>query len=205
MKKYEEMTRKELLRLAKLHGVKGRSRMNKERLIKEIKNKKRSIEKMKEYEERLKNKKISKYHNKDFVQALPKEPGILFVHWEIKKKDNLVLRIVQGKKKILDLPVMSNKGDGYLKVEEGKKLNAIIGEVRNGRFRKVVESPPVLVPVSKPSEDKTVKWVKVGKPGKVSVRQKKIAKEDANLLEKKKKATERAAKSIKYINVTKER
>lgn len=203
MKKYEKMTKKELLRIARIYGIKGRSKMDIKTLIKEIEKKKIPIEKMKKFEEELKSKKLPKEHNEDFVQLLPKEPGTVFVHWETKKSGKeVVLRINEDKKNVIEIPVMSNKGNGYMKVGEGKKVNAVVGVMKNGEFKKIAESPEVLVPVSKASDNKTVKWVSVRKKRRVS---KKTVPKNMEKLEEKKKNTEKAAKSVKYIKIPKER
>ncbi len=205
MKKYEDMTRKELLRIAKIYGIKGRSRMNKNVLIREIEKKKIPVEEMRKFEKELKKKKSFENKTGDFVQVLPKEPGTVFVYWEVKNPGNkeIFLEIKEDKREIIKIPIMSDKGSGYMKVEEGKKVKAVIGFEENGRFIGIAESVEVLVPVSKASNDKTVRWIDTR--NKANTRVKKAETKEKAALEEKRIKTEKEAKSVKYIRVRKER
>ncbi len=204
MEKYERMTKKELMRIAKACGVKGRTKMNKEKLIKKIVEKRVTPEDVKKFEKELKNKTRSRVSDYEFVQLLPKEPGMVFVHWEIKevKSEGVFLRLTEGKKNLIEIPVMSKSGSGYMRIEEGKKIRAVIGILKGGKFKKIIQSPDILVPVSKPSSDKTVIWTDMKKSRKNS---EELISEKRELLEKKNKKTDETAKTVRYINVPKER
>ena len=203
-KSYKEMVRKELLQIAKLYGVKGRHKMTKEKLIMAISKKKEPIEKLRKFEENLKQKKLPHKYDKNHIELLPKEPGIVYVHWEIQnQKKQPVLKLMEKKKSVLSIPVMSKIGDGYMHVDGGKNLRAIIGIKSGKQFKKIVESEEITVPVSTPSNNKTVRWVKIDlKRGKVMKTHKntKVTKE----LKEKKKKTEKIAKTVKYIHIPKE-
>ncbi len=205
MKKYEQMTKKELMGIAKVYGIKGRSKMNKRALIEAIMKKKDPLEKMKKFEENLKNEKLPQALGKNFVQILPKEPGTVFVHWEVKKAKSkeLTLRIKEGRKSIIEIPLMSETGNGYMSLEEGKRVHAEIGAVKNGRFGKIAESPEIVIPVSKPSRNKTVIWTDIRKKSGNELKNK--VPENVNELKEKSKKTEKTAKTVKYIRVPKER
>ncbi|GEM_PF-969443 len=198
-KKYEEMTKKELLKIAKLHGIKGRHRMSKEKLIDAILKKKKPIKEMKKFEELLKKENLPKRYGENHLELLPKEPGTVYVHWEIEKKDkNPILKLLNGRKPVVTIPVMSDSGSGYMHVEEGKKLKAVIGIESGKGFKKIVQSEEITVPVSKPSSDKTVKWVKIDVE-KGKVKRYKAKSETNKKLEEKKKKTEKTAKTVKYL------
>ncbi len=202
-KSYEEMNRKELLRIAKLYGVKGRHRMTKEKLIKAISEKKEPIEKLRNFEEKLKQKNLPHKYDKNHIELLPKEPGVVYVHWEIRnQKKQPILKLMEKKKSVLAIPVMSKIGDGYMHVDEGKNLRAVIGIESGKQFKKIVESEEIAVPVSFPSNDRTVKWAKVDlKKGKVRKTRKNT--KATKKLEEKKEKTEKIAKTVKYIHIPK--
>jgi hypothetical protein len=199
------MNKKELLQIAKLYGIKGRHRMSKDKLINAILKKREPIDRMKNFEERLKQKKLPQNYNENHIELLPKEPGTVYVHWEVKyTKNSSVLKLLERKKAVLAVPVMSKTGDGYMHVEEGKSLKAVIGIEGKDGFSKIVESEEIFVPVSKPSNNKTVRMAKVNlkdKKTKKVARKVKVTEE----LEEKKKNTEKVAKTVKYIHIPKER
>ena len=206
-KNYDEMTKKELLDVAKRHGIKGRHKMNKTALIKAIKLKDKSAEKTIKNEEKLKKRKLDVHYGVNHLELLPKEPGNVYVHWEIadkEKKSDIFLRLRNKGKTVLEIPVASYKGEGYLRVEEGKPLTASIGFKKGKRFVSVVSSEEILVPRSKPSVKKTIEWAYVNPDtGRIAKRQRKV--QDKETLEKKRERTEKTAKKVKYIRVPKER
>ncbi len=206
-KNYDEMTKKELLGLAKRSGIKGRHAMNKTELIKAIKLKGKQAEKTGKSEEKIKKRKFDMYYGVNHLELLPKEPGNVYVHWEIAgkgKKEDIFLQLKNKDKTVLEIPVASYKGEGYLRVEEGKPLTASIGFKEGKRFVSVVSSEEILVPRSKPSAKKTIKWAYVNPDtGKIMKREMKVQGKDA--LEKKREKTEKTAKTVKYIKVPKER
>jgi len=206
-KNYDEMTKKELLDVAKRHGIKGRHKMNKTALIKAIKLKDKSAEKTIKNEEKLKKRKLDVHYGVNHLELLPKEPGNVYVHWEIadkEKKSDIFLRLRNKGKTVLEIPVASYKGEGYLRVEEGKPLTASIGFKKGKRFVSVVSSEEILVPRSKPSAKKTIEWAYVNPDtGRIAKRQRKV--QDKETLEKKRERTEKTAKKVKYIRVPKER
>jgi hypothetical protein len=206
-KTYEEMTKKELLKIAKLHGIKGRHKMNKETLIQKILEKKAPLKSIKKIEEELKNKKLREKYNENHVELLPKDPSTVYVHWEVKEqKANPTLRLMSKRKTELELPLMSNEGEGYLKVNEGKPLRAVIGIKKGKRFQKIIESPEIFVPKNTPSENKNVKWAYVNpETGKTRKKGKNPQIANKNKLEEKKKKTEKTAKTVKYIRVPKQK
>ncbi len=204
-KDYGKMTRKEILKIAKVYVIKGRHKMSKDKLIKAISKKKEPIKKMREFEASLKNEKLLKKYKENHIELLPKEPGTVYVHWEIEKqRKQPVLKLVNKKRSVLAIPVMSETGDGYMHTEEGESLKAVIG-VQNGRsFKKIIESEEIIVPVSKPSRNKILKWVKIDLEKSKIKKVKRIVKETKALKEKKNK-TENTAKTIKYIHIPKEK
>lgn len=206
-KSYDEMTKKELLDVAKRHEIKGRHKMNKTKLIDAIKLKGNPMEKTAKSEERIKRRKLDVHYGVNHLELLPKEPGNVYVHWKIvgkEKKSGIFLRLINKGKTVLEIPVASYKGRGYLRVEEGKPLTASIGFKKGKKFVSVVSSEEILVPRSKPSVKKTIKWAYVNpNTGKVVKKQKKV--KDKEALEKKRERTEKTAKTVKYIKIPKER
>jgi len=206
-KSYDEMTKKELLDVAKRHGIKGRHKMNKTKLINAIKLKDETKEKITKSEEKIKRRKLDVHYEVNHLELLPKEPGNVYVHWEIvgkEKKSGIFLRLRSRGKTLLEIPVVSYKGKGYLRVEEGKSLTASIGFKKGKKFVSVVSSEEILVPRSKPSAKKMIKWAYVNpNTGKIVKRQKKV--QDKDTLEKKREKTEKTAKTVKYIKIPKER
>jgi len=208
-KSYEQMTRKELLRIAKLHGIKGRHRMKKADLIKAIKAKNKPIKELSEIEKEIKSKKLEENYNKNHIELLPQEPGIIYVHWDLSKrgkKENVTLRLKSKRKTILEIPVPSSKGKGYLRVEEGEPLKASVGIKKGRKFVPIVSSEEILVPYSKPVSNKKVIWAKVNpETGKVTKEKEKLLEEKVDKLDKKREKTEKEAKTVKYIRIPKEK
>lgn len=208
-KSYEQMTRKELLKIAKLHGIKRRHRMKKADLIKAIKTKNKPIKKLSDIEKDIKSRSLKENYNKDYVELLPQEPGSVYVYWELnkrKEKGNMTLRLKSKRKTVLEIPVPSSKGKGYLRVEEGEPLKASVGIKKGKKFVPIVSSEEILVPYSTPVSNKNVKWAKVNpETGEVIEEKKSVPEEKAGKLEKKRKKTEKEAKTVKYIRVPKEK
>ncbi len=206
-KSYDEMNKKELLDVAKRHEIKGRHKMNKTKLIKAIKLKDRPTRKIVKSEEKIKERKLDMHYGVNHLELLPKEPGNVYVHWEItdkEKKSGIFLRLRNKGKTVLEIPVVSYKGEGYLRVEEGKSLIAFIGFKKGKRFVSVVSSEEILVPRSKPSAKKTIEWAYVNPDtGRIVKRQRKA--QDKDTLKKKREKTEKTAKTVKYIKIPKER
>ncbi len=207
MKKlYEEMTKKELLKIAKLHGIKGRHKMNKTTLIEKIKEKKEPLKQIKKKEEELKKKTLPEKYGENHIELLPKDPSTVYVHWEITEKKSPLLRLMSKRKVEMELPLMSKQGEGYLKVQEGKPLRAVVGIKQGNKFKKIAVSSEILVPRSKPTRSKSIKWEYVN-PNTGKVRKKKKTEKipNKNKLEDKKKKTEKTAKTIKYIRIPKKK
>ncbi|MCD6107811.1 MAG: DUF4912 domain-containing protein [Caldisericaceae bacterium] len=187
-KSYDEMTKKELLDVAKRRGIKGRNKMNKIALIKAIKLKDKPMQKITKSEEKIKKRKLDVDYEVNHLELLPKEPGNVYVHWEIadkEKKTDIFLRLINKGKMVLEIPVASDKGKGYLRVEEGKPLIASIGFKKRKRFVSIVSSEEILVPHSKPSAKKTIEWIYVNPDtGKIVKKQRKV--HDKKALKKKK-------------------
>ncbi|MEA3313133.1 MAG: DUF4912 domain-containing protein [Caldisericota bacterium] len=206
-KSYDEMNKKELLDVAKRYGIKGRHKMNKTKLVSAIKLRDKMKEKIAKSEGKIKRRKLDVSYGVNHLELLPKEPGNVYVHWKIvgkEKKSDIFLRLRNKGKTVLEIPVASYKGKGYLRVEEGKSLAASIGFKKGKRFVSVISSEEIVVPRSKPSAKKTTKWAYVNpNTGRIVKRQKKV--QDKNTLEEKKKKTEKTAKTVKYIKIPKER
>ncbi len=201
---YEKMTKKELLKIAKLHGIKGRHKMNKATLIKSIKDKNAPLEQIKKKEEELKKKILPDRYGENHVELLPKDPSTVYVHWEITEEKNPVLRLMSKRIVEMELPLMSNQGEGYLKVQEGKPLRAEVGTKKGNKFKRIAASPEILVPRNKPAKSKSVKWEYVNpETGKVRKRKKTEKVSNKAQLEEKKKKTEKTAKTVKYIRIPK--
>ncbi len=208
-KSYKQMTKKELLKIAKLHGIKRRHRMKKADLIGAITAKNKPMKKLVEIEKNIKSKKLKEHYNGDHIELLPQEPGSVYVHWDLsekKKKQSMILRLKSKKKTVLEIPVASSKGKGYLRVEEGKPLKASVGVRKGEKFVSIISSEEILVPYSTPASNKKVVWAHVNpETGKVTKKKEKVHKEKVHKLEKKRKKTEKEAKTIKYIRIHKEK
>ncbi|MGB9695167.1 MAG: Rho termination factor N-terminal domain-containing protein [Caldisericaceae bacterium] len=202
-KKYEEMTRKELMEIARTKGIKNPGKLKKSDLILAIKSSKKPLKKIKETEEALKGEVPARYEE-THLEFLPKEPGTVFVSWEISQKDSKskegVLKILEGEKEFVSLPVKFPSGKGYVRVDEGKNFIAVVGTAYRGKFREIVSSQPVSVPRSKPIKDGKIEFGRVGVPEKKSV---KVASVSKKMEEEKEKINEEA-KKIKYIRYPKE-
>jgi len=203
-KTYKEMTKKELLKIAKLHGIKGRHKMNKTTLIEKIEEKREPLKQIKKKEEELKKSNPPDKYGENHIELLPKDPSTVYVHWEVVEEKNSILRLMSKRKVEMELPLMSKEGEGYLKVQEGKPLRAEIGTKKGNKFKKIAVSPEILVPRSKPSKSKNTKWEYVN-PETGKVRKKKKTEKVSNKvqLEEKKKKTEKTAKTVKYIRIPK--
>lgn len=151
MKKTEnlnKLTRKELLNLAKVLGIKKRTNMKKEELIKAIKNTRKAIEEIKKLEDELK-KKVKKT-NEEHIIALAKEPEYVFVNWETEKVGEGVIRVLENDIEKFSIPVNLKEGKSYFKVEEDKEVKVELGIIdKKGKFEKLLDSNKVLVPTSK--------------------------------------------------------
>ncbi len=203
-KPYEKMTKKELLKIAKLHGIKGRHKMSKAALIKKIKEKNKPLRQIKEKEEEIKKNNPPDRYEENHVELLPKDASTVYVHWEVVEEKSPVLRLMSKRKVEIEIPLMSNQGEGYLKVQEGKPLRAEVGIKKGNKFKKITTSPEILVPRSKPVKSKSVKWEYVNpETGKVQKKRKKEKVSHKAQLEEKKKKTEKTAKKIKYIRIPK--
>ncbi len=194
---YEGMSRAELLKIATIHGIKNRHKMKKEELIEALKSKKKPLKEIKEVEKSLKKKPQEKY-GIPHLELLPKEPGYVFVNWEVPENKELQLRIKEGTKPLIELPVESH-GKGYFRVPEGSRITASVGSIRKDRFREIVKSSEFVVPVSKMQDSDNVKWVDV----KDLKEAKKRVKETEEMRKEKRKA-QKLAKKIKYMRLYRE-
>jgi hypothetical protein len=204
--KYEDMNKKELLQIAKVYGIKDRHKMKKEDLIKAIKKGKKPLKEIKKIEENLKGE-IKKKTLQDHLELLPKEPGVVFVNWQVDtaglETNEGELKLVGGKKEILDLPVKISEGKGYIKVEEGITVKAAIGFKKRGYFKTVISSESIVVPRGSVLKKTELKW------GKIDFKKRKVEKKTVTTkptkeMEKEKKKLEKEAKKIKYIRYPKE-
>ncbi|NCO28203.1 MAG: hypothetical protein COS15_03360 [Caldiserica bacterium CG02_land_8_20_14_3_00_36_38] len=204
--KYEDMNKKELLQIAKVYGIKDRHKMKKEDLIKAIKKGKKPLKEIKKIEENLKGE-IKKKTLQDHLELLPKEPGVVFVNWQVDtaglETNEGELKLVGGKKEILDLPVKISEGKGYIKVEEGITVKAAIGFKKRGHFKTVISSESIVVPRGSALKKTELKW------GKIDFKKRKVEKKTVTTkptkeMEKEKKKLEKEAKKIKYIRYPKE-
>ena len=203
-KTYKEMTKKELLKIAKVHGIKGRHKMNKTTLIEKIEEKKEPLKQIKKKEEELKKNNPPDRYEENHIELLPKDPSTVYVHWEVAKEKNPILRLMSKRKIEMELPLMSNQGEGYLKVQEGKPLRAEVGIKKGNKFKKIVASPEILVPRSKPTKSKSTKWGYVNpETGKAQKKKKTEKVSNKTQLEEKKQKTEKTAKTVKYIRIPK--
>ncbi len=151
MKKTEnlnKLTRKELLNIAKVLGIKKRTKMKKEEIIKAIKNTRKAIEEIKKLEDELK-KKVEKT-NEEHLIALAKEPEYVFVNWETEKVGEGVIRVLENNVEKFSIPVNLKEGKSYIKVEEDKEVKVELGTIdKKGKFKKLLDSNKVIVPTSK--------------------------------------------------------
>jgi hypothetical protein len=202
-KEYEEMTRKELIEIARIRGIKNISKMNKEKIINSIKSSKKPLKKIKEIEEMLKVE-VPKNYNETHIEFIPKEPGNVFVSWEVSESDTKrvegILEIIEDKKEFLSIPVKLPSGKGYIKVEEGKEFRALIGVNEKGKFKEIISSKQILVPASKPSKDKNIEFGVIGATKKRVKKNFSVDKE----MERSKNKIAAEAKKIKYLKYPKE-
>ncbi|MEF3245449.1 MAG: DUF4912 domain-containing protein [Caldisericaceae bacterium] len=200
MKKTEnlnKLTRKELLNLAKVLGIKKRTNMKKEELIKAIKNTRKAIEEIKKLEDELK-KKVKKT-NEEHIIALAKEPEYVFVNWETEKVGEGVIRVLENDIEKFSIPVNLKEGKSYFKVEEDKEVKVELGIIdKKGKFEKLLDSNKVLVPTSKQtfgtSTFKNLASLKKAREGK-------IKQEEMN---KYIEQEEKTRKELKYLRFGKE-
>ncbi len=196
--KYEEMKRKELIKVAKTFGVKNRNKMTKEMLLQALATNRKPLEKIKEIENTLKKQPIL-LQDEPHIEFLPQEPGNVFVSWGVDKNHAKnkqgVLKIFKEGKEYLSLDVNIFNGSGYIRVDEGKELKAKIGYINRGKFREIISSPSISVPSSKPSESKKVEFGKVGIGRKTP---EKFAKVDKKMEQEKRKLA-KEGKEIKYL------
>lgn len=198
MENLNKLKRKELLRLAKLHGIKNRNKMKKEELIKAIKKAKKPLEDLKAVEEKLR-KELQEKTGETHLIVIPKEPGYAFLDWEVKEKSGEgVLKVYEDKREKFSIPVKLEHGKSYLRVEEDKKIKAILGIESNGKFEKIVESNEILTPTTSKTEGKvefrdvrTLKKEKVGKVKKEKMEE--VLEEEI-----------KTAKELKYLRYKKE-
>ncbi len=205
-KKYGDMSQKELLQIAKIYGIKNRHKMKKEDLIKALSKSKKSLKEIKKIEEDLKRE-IRKKKLENHLELLPKEPGIVFVDWQVDLKDLKTdegeLKLIGNKKEILNLSVKISEGKGYIKVEEGINLKAILGFRKKNRFSPIISSEPINVPRKSALKKGTLKWGKINTiKGKVV--KKKVTIKPSKELEKEKEKLKKEAKHIKYLRYPKE-
>ncbi|BAL81215.1 Rho termination factor N-terminal domain-containing protein [Caldisericum exile] len=154
MEDLNKLKRIELLRLAKIHGVKNRNKMKKEELIKAIKKAKKPLEELKAIEERLRRE-LQEKTGETHLIAIPKEPGYAFINWEAKEESGTgILKVFEDRREKFSIPVNLEHGKSYIKVEEDKKVKVILGKEEKGKFTKIVESNEILIPTTKKTEGK---------------------------------------------------
>jgi hypothetical protein len=205
-KKYEDMSKNELIEIAKRLSIKGRHKMKKEDLIKVLKKGKKPLKEIRAVEEGLKVE-IKKRKLEDHIELLPKEPGMVYVDWQIDEKNLKAkegeLRLYGNKKEILSIPVNIATGKGYMRVEEGVSLVAVIGTVQKKIFKPIISSESIVVPRGSPSGKNLLKWGKTGsKKGKVIKKNIEVSPNKA--MEKEKKKLEEEARNIKYLRYPKD-
>ena len=202
-KKYEDMTRKELIEIAKTQGVKNVGKLKKDSIILAIKSNKKPLKKIKEVEEALK-KDVPPGYSETHLEFLPKEPGTVFVSWEVSGSDSKnkegILKVFEGKNEFISLPVKFPSGKGYLKVDEGKEFVAVVGVNEKGKFKEIISSKSVTVPNSKPFQGGKVEFGRVGVREKTSKKTPSVS----NKMEKEKAKIAEEAKKIKYMRYPKE-
>ena len=194
----DKLTRKELLGIAKVHGIKNRNKMKKAELIKAIQKSKKPMAELRQIEDKLK-KEINEKTNETHVIVEPKEVGYVFVNWEVKDKHKEgVLKILEDNKEKFEYPVTLDHGKSYVHVDEDKKIKAVIGVEVKGHFKKVAESNEIVSPTSKKTEGKVffenIKTLKKAPKGKVK-------KEE---IEKVVESEEKTAKELKYLRYKRE-
>ncbi|MFU2157923.1 MULTISPECIES: Rho termination factor N-terminal domain-containing protein [Caldisericum] len=171
MENLNKLKRKELLRLAKLHGIKNRNKMKKEELIKAIKKAKKPLEELKAIEEKLR-KELQEKTGETHLIIIPKEPGYAFVNWEVKEESGTgILKVFEDKHEKFEIQVNIEHGKSYVRVEEDKKIKAVLGIEKNGKFAKIIESNEIIIPTTKRTEGKAefvdIRTLKKAKPQKV--------------------------------------
>lgn len=196
-KEFESMLRKELVQLASIYHIKNRHKLSKSELISAIKKAKKPLKDIKSIEEKV-LKELPKKYNINHLEFAPKEPGYAFVNWETNEAQNPTLKIHDGRKELLSLPVRSS-GKGYFKVTEGSKLKATLGVYKGNRFKGIVSSSEIYFPLSSPLTHGEVEWVN----SKEKSKKHKKVKETKEMLKEKEKI-EKAAKKIKYLRFPKE-
>lgn len=202
-KKYEDMTRKELVEIAKTQGIRNVGKLKKDAIILAIKSRKKPLKKIREIEEATK-KDVPSGYGKTHLEFLPKEPGTVFVGWEVSGSDSKnkegILKVFEGKKEFISLPVKFPSGKGYLKVDEGEKFVAVVGVNEKGKFKEIISSKPVTVPTSKLAQDGKVEFGRVGAPSKTLKKTPSVS----NRIEKEKIKISEEVKRINYIRYPKE-
>ncbi|MGB9832720.1 MAG: Rho termination factor N-terminal domain-containing protein [Caldisericum exile] len=171
MENLNKLKRKELLKLAKLHGIKNRNKMKKEELIKAIKKAKKPLEELKAIEEKLR-KELQEKTGETHLIIIPKEPGYAFVNWEVKEESGTgILKVFEDKHEKFEIQVNIEHGKSYVRVEEDKKIKAVLGIEKNGKFAKIIESNEIIIPTTKRTEGKAefvdIRTLKKAKPQKV--------------------------------------
>jgi len=199
-KKLESMSRKELLVLARVNDIKGRSKMKKAELIAAIKKARKPLKELRKVESDLKQE-ISKKIEKDHIELLPQEPRTVFVNWEITEKYSKegVLKIIRQEDELLNIPVNLSHGKGYMRIEGSGEIKAVIGYNRGRRFKEIISSEAIILPSGKVSSDRTLKWANVDvEKGGYKVKKEKT--KSSEELEKERERQEKEAKKIKYLH-----
>lgn len=197
-RKYEKLEKKELIRIAKIYGIKNRYKMKKDDLINAIKKAKRPLKNIKEIENIIRDKEKTSYQI-PHVELLPKEPSYVFVNWDIPKEKNLTLKIIEEGKEFISLPVKES-GKGYFRVPEGSNISASVGKYNGSKFKEIASSASIVMPVSTFQIGGETKWVNI-KEMKI---QKKKVNESKKMKEERKKIEE-LAKKIKYLRYPREK
>jgi len=197
MENLNKLKRKELLRIAKLHGIKNRNKMKKEDLIKAIKKARKSLEEIKTIEEKLR-KELSEKTGEPHLIAIPKEPGYAFVNWESEKSGAGILKVYEDKHEKFAIPVNLEQGKSYVKVEEDRVVKAVLGVDEKGKFKKIMESNEIIIPTTKRTEGKVefrdLRTLKKEMPGKTKKKEmEKVVEEEM-----------KTAKELKYLRYKKE-
>lgn len=194
---YEKLEKKELIRIAKIYCIKNRYRMKKDDLINAIKKAKRPLKNVKELENLIRNKKAISYQI-PHVELLPKEPGFVFVSWEIPKERNLILRIIEEGKDFISLPV-EKSGKGYFRVPEGSNISASVGKFVGGKFIELTSSSSIFVPSSTSRIGDEVRWINVKEK---AAKKKKVS--ENNKMKEEREKLEKLAKKIRYLRYPRE-
>jgi hypothetical protein len=193
MEELQKLKRKELIRIAKIYGIKNRNKMKKNELIRAIKKARKPIEELRKTEEKLKRE-LSKKTEETHLIVLPKEPGYVYVNWEVKGKEEKVgtLIVFEDDKEKFSIPVNLDYGRSYIHIEEDKKVKVELGVEKNGKFETLLESNEVIVPTTKKTEGRKefrdIKTFKMRKEGIISEEE----------IKKVVEGEEKTAKEIKY-------